>query len=446
MRVAAAAARHGLRISPGTLEWLARHCPPLPRPWPEPARAAFAQLLGSGPSLVPTWEACDRFGLITAWLPEWARVRSAPQHNPVHRYTLDRHLIECVAAAARYARDVARPDLLFLGALLHDIGKGLHGDHSIVGVDIATAIAESIGVAPADVTEIGVLIRWHLLLPEVATRRDLGDPQTVRHVAETVGDVETLELLHALSRADAIATGPAAWSAWKERLVADLVARVRAALVTGSVAPSMPSDARHTPLAAGPLPAVEIAPDRVVVAAADRLGLLAAVAGCLTLHRLDVVSADTATVIGAAGPVAVVSCRVQPRDTTGPDRQRLAADLNRALSGELKVDEALAARVRSTSRLRGGGRREAAPARVVWAVDQATDATILELRASDDVGLLYRVAHALELAGANVRSARISTLGSDVVDAFYLLGEWSSAADRSTVEHAVLAAATPTPS
>ena len=85
-----------------------------------------------------TWEACDRFGLITAWLPEWARVRSAPQHNPVHRYTLDRHLIEAVAAAARYARDVARPDLLFLGALLHDIGKGLPGDHSIVGVDVAT--------------------------------------------------------------------------------------------------------------------------------------------------------------------------------------------------------------------------------------------------------------------------------------------------------------------
>src|SRR6185369_9839997 len=178
LRVAAAAARHGLRISPGTLEWLARRCPPLPRPWPEAARVAFAQLLGAGPALVPTWEACDRFGLVTAWLPEWARVRSAPQHNPVHRYTLDRHLIECVAAAARYARDVARPDLLFIGALLHDIGKGLHGDHSLVGVDVAVGIAHAIGLSPADAEAIGVLVRWHLLLPEVATRRDLGDPQT----------------------------------------------------------------------------------------------------------------------------------------------------------------------------------------------------------------------------------------------------------------------------
>jgi [protein-PII] uridylyltransferase len=446
LRVAAAAARHGLRISPGTLEWLARRCPPLPRPWPDAARAAFAQLLGAGPALVPTWEACDRFGLVTAWLPEWARVRSAPQHNPVHRYTLDRHLIECVAAAARYARDVARPDLLFLGALLHDIGKGLHGDHSVVGVDIAVALADAIGLPPIDADAVGRLVRWHLLLPEVATRRDLGDPQTVRHVADTVGDVETLELLHALSKADAVATGPAAWSAWKERLVADLVSRVRAALVTGSVSPAAAAEARLTPLAAGPLPAVEITPDRVVVAAADRLGLLASVAGCLTLHRLDVVSADTATVGAEPGPVAVVSCRVQPRDTVGPERQRLATDLRRALTGELDVSEALAARVRSTSRLRGGGGREAAPPRVVWAMDRATDATILELRAADDIGLLYRVAHALELAGANVRAARISTLGSDVVDAFYLLGDWSSAASRSTVESAVLAAAQPAPS
>jgi [protein-PII] uridylyltransferase len=298
-------------------------------------------------------------------------------------------------------------------------------------------------LSPIDANAIGRLVRWHLLLPEVATRRDLGDPQTVQHVADTVGDVETLELLHALSRADAVATGPAAWSAWKERLVADLVARVRAALVTGSVGPAPSTEARLSPLAAGPLPAVEITPDRVVVAAADRLGLLASVAGCLTLHRLDVVSADTATVMADSGPVAVVACRVQPRDSSGPDRLRLSSDLRRALNGDLNVSEALAARVRSTSRLRGGGGREAAPPRVVWALERATDATILELRAADDIGLLYRVAHALELAGANVRSARISTLGSDVVDAFYLLGDWSSAAARSTVESAVVAAAQP---
>jgi len=441
LRVAAAAARHGLRISPGTLEWLARRCPPLPRPWPEPARIAFAQLLGSGPALVSIWEACDRYGLVTAWLPEWARVRSAPQHNPVHRFTLDRHLIEAVAAAARFSRDVTRPDLLLLGALLHDVGKGLPGDHSVAGVEVAAGIATAIGIPTDDIEAVSLLVRWHLLLPEVATRRDLGDPQTVRNVAEIVGDVDTLDLLHALSRADAAATGPAAWSAWKERLLADLVTRVRAALMTGTVAPPPAADPRHSTLVSGPLPAVEITPDRVVVAAADRLGLLASVAGCLTMHRLDVVSADTATVGSGAAAVAVVACCVQARDTAGPDGRRLATDLRLAATGQLAVEEALAARLRSAGRLRGGAAREAAPPRVVWAVDGATDATILELRAADDVGLLYRVAHALELAGANVRAARISTLGSNVVDAFYLVGDWSDATARAGVERAVLTAA-----
>ncbi|HEX6869904.1 MAG TPA: [protein-PII] uridylyltransferase, partial [Micromonosporaceae bacterium] len=425
LRVAAAAARHGLRISPGTLDWLARRCPPPPRPWPDAGRAAFIQLLGCGPVLVSTWEACDRFGLITSWLPEWARVRSAPQHNPVHRFTVDRHLIECVAVAGRYTREVTRPDLLLLGALLHDIGKGLPGDHSVVGVELASGIASAMGFPPRDVQVIERLVRWHLLLPDVATRRDLDDPRTIEHVARTVGEEETLDLLHALSRADALATGPAAWSAWKERLVADLVERVRATLVTGTVPPAPPVEHLAAPLAAGPLPAVEITPDRVVVAATDRLGLLASIAGCLALHRLDVISADTATITTEGGPVAVISCRVQSRDVAGADRKRLAADLSRAVSGELRVGEALAARARRTGRSGAGssgtGRSGAgrgglfaagaaaavAPPKVVWSLDGATDATILELRAADEAGLLYRVAEALHRSGANVRSARI---------------------------------------
>ena len=304
-------------------------------------------------------------------------------------------------------------------------------------------MADAIGLSPVDADAIGRLVRWHLLLPEVATRRDLGDPQTVRHVADTVGDIETLELLHALSRADAVATGPAAWSAWKERLVADLVARVRAALVTGVGRAAAVH--RGPAVAAGgrPLPAVEITPDRVVVAAADRLR------PARRGGRLP----DPAPARRGLGrhrhrgrrprPVAVVACRVQPRDTVGPDRQRLAADLRRALLGELDVSAALAARVRSTSRLRGGGGREAAPPRVVWASSRRPTRPSWSCGRPTTSGLLYRVAHALELAGANVRSARISTLGSDVVDAFYLVGDWSSAAARSTVESAVLAAAQP---
>lgn len=427
LRVAAASASTGLPISRATCEWLAAYCPPLPAPWPPEARSALITLLGAGAGLVSTWETCDRYGLVDGWLPEWPRMRSLPQHNPVHRYTLDRHLVQTAAEATRYAREVDRPDLLLLGALLHDVGKGLPGDHSVVGAPIAGQIAARIGLPPGEAALIEKLVRLHLLLPEVATRRDLGDPVTISSVAEAVGDTTTLALLHGLARADAAATGPAAWSHWKGRLVAELVARVQTALHTGRPPdPPEPDPA----LVAGPLPAVHLEPDRVAVAAADRRGLLAAVAGCLALHRLEVLSADVSTVDGKA----LVEFRVEPRYGSPPDPVALSADLRRAVSGDVSVTQRLRARVLSA---RGGG----AKPKVVWHRAAATNAVVLELRAADAAGLLYRVASALDAAGAQVRAARISTLGADVVDAFYLVGEWSDDAERDRVEAAVLAAA-----
>ncbi|MFF3856972.1 [protein-PII] uridylyltransferase [Micromonospora sp. NPDC002575] len=426
LRMAAAAATTRLPIARATCEWLAAYCPPLPSPWPAEARAALITLLGAGPGLVPAWETCDRYGLIDGWLPEWTRLRSLPQHNPVHRYTLDRHLVQAAYEASRHTRDVDRPDLLLLGAFLHDIGKGLPGDHSTVGAPLAEAVVARIGLPEPEVALIGTLVRLHLLLPDVATRRDLSDPVTIARVAEAVGDGATLDLLHALVRADAAATGPAAWSDWKGRLVAELVARVRTALDTG-VLPAPP--APDPELLDGPLPVVHLTGDRVAVAAADRRGLLATVAGCLALHRLEVVSADASTVDGRA----LVECRVQPRYGLPPDPIALGGDLRRAVAGDVSVTQRLRGRALAA---RGSG---AAP-RVVWHRDAATDAVLLELRAADAAGLLYRVTCALDEAGAQVRAARISTLGGDVVDAFYLVGGWPSDDERASLEAAVLAA------
>ncbi|MER7993234.1 MULTISPECIES: [protein-PII] uridylyltransferase [Micromonospora] len=426
LRVAAAAATTRLPIARATCEWLAAYCPPLPAPWPPAARAALITLLGAGPGLVPAWETCDRYGLIDRWLPEWTRMRSLPQHNPVHRFTLDRHLVQTAYEASRHTRDVERPDLLLLGAFLHDIGKGLPGDHSTVGAPLAEAVATRVGLPPAEAELIGTLVRLHLLLPDVATRRDLSDPKTVAGVAERVGDTATLELLHALVRADAAATGPAAWSAWKGRLIAELVARVRTTLDTGVVpAPPAPDPA----LVAGPLPVVHLGEDRVSVAAADRRGLLATVAGCLALHRLEVISADAATVDGRA----LVQCRVQPRYGLAPNPIALSADLRRAVGGDVSVIQRLRGRALAA-------RSQGAAPRVVWHREAATDAVLLELRAADAAGLLYRVTCALDEAGAQVRAARISTLGGDVVDAFYLVGGWPSDEERARIEAAVLAA------
>ncbi|GGL86715.1 bifunctional uridylyltransferase/uridylyl-removing enzyme [Micromonospora yangpuensis] len=426
LRVAAAAATTRLPIARATCEWLAAYCPALPAPWPPEARAALLTLLGAGAGLVPAWEACDRYGLVDRWLPEWTRLRSLPQHNPVHRFTLDRHLVQTAYEASRHTRDVDRPDLLLLGAFLHDIGKGLGGDHSLVGAPIAEAMAARTGLPATEAALIGTLVRLHLLLPDVATRRDLSDPKTIAGVAERVGDTTTLDLLHALVRADAAATGPAAWSDWKGRLVAELVSRVRTALDTGVVpAPPDPDPA----LVAGPLPVVHLAADRVSVAAADRRGLLATVAGCLALHRLEVLAADAATVDGRA----LVQFRVQPRYGLAPDPIALTADLRRAVNGDVSV----------TQRLRGralAARGEGAAPRVVWHREAATDAVLLELRAADAAGLLYRVACALDEAGAQVRAARIATLGADVVDTFYLVGGAPTDPERARLEAAVLTA------
>ncbi|MDY7088881.1 MAG: [protein-PII] uridylyltransferase [Actinomycetota bacterium] len=426
LRVAAAAATVQLPIARATSEWLAAFSPPLPNPWPPAARAALVSLLGSGPGLLPTWETCDRYGLIDAWLPEWARMRSLPQHHPIHRFTLDRHLVQAAYEATAYAREVDRPDLLLIGAFLHDVGKGLPGDHSEVGAPIAADIATRIGLPPADVATIEKLVRLHLLLPDVATRRDLSDPMTISAVAEAVGDPTTLDLLHALARADSLATGPAAWSDWKGRLMDELVRRVHTALDTGEL-PEPP--APDPELLDGDLPAVHLDGDRLAVAAADRRGLLGAVAACLAMHRLDVVGANASTVDGRA----IVEFFTQPRYGSPYDPVALAADLRRVAAGDVSVTQRVRARAMSA---RGG----TASPRVVWQRDVATDAAVMELRAADSPGLLYRVATALDEAGAEVRAARISTLGGDVVDAFYLVGSWNDVAERDRVTAAVLAA------
>ena len=199
LRVAAAAAQVGLPIAPRALARLAE-CPPLSVPWPPDARNALLALLGAGASAIAVWEALDQEGLLATLIPDWERVRNRPQRNPLHRFTVDRHLVECAANAAGLARDVSRPDLLLLAALLHDIGKGWPGDHSVSGEVVARDVCKRVGLGDSDVELVAEAVRHHLLLPVVATRRDLDDPMTVEHVATTVGGSRTLlELLHALA-------------------------------------------------------------------------------------------------------------------------------------------------------------------------------------------------------------------------------------------------------
>jgi [protein-PII] uridylyltransferase len=414
LRAAAAAAQAGLPLAPRTLDRLTE-CPPLPVPWPAPARDALLALLGAGPSAVGVWEALDTEGLITSLIPDWERVRNRPQRNPLHKFTVDRHLVEAAAHAAALTREVARPDLLLLAALLHDIGKGWPGDHSVTGEVVARDAGRRMGLPDPDVELIASAVRHHLLLPVVATRRDLDDPVTVKQVAALVPTRALLELLHALAIADGLATGPAAWNEWKARLVADLVRRVTAVLAGEPTPGPAPLGEDQLALAAEGGPAATVRGSEVTVVAPDRPGLLWRAAGVLASHRLTVRSANATSV----GGTAVTVFDVEPEFGDPPDPTLVAGDLRRMLLGRLDVEDRLERRARAVP-----PRGAVIPAPRVTLVDEASEtATVVEVRAHDAPGLLWRVGRALGECGLNVRAARVETLGAEVVDVFYVTDE-----------------------
>jgi [protein-PII] uridylyltransferase len=412
LRVAAAAAQVGLPIAPRALARLAE-CPPLSVPWPSDARNSLLALLGAGASAIAVWEALDQEGLLATLIPDWERVRNRPQRNPLHRFTVDRHLVECAANAAGLARDVSRPDLLLLAALLHDIGKGWPGDHSVSGEVVARDVCKRVGLGDSDVELVAEAVRHHLLLPVVATRRDLDDPMTVEHVATTVGGSRTLlELLHALAIADGIATGPAAWNDWKAGLVADLVRRVGAVLDGEPIPEPVPLRADQLALVAGGGPAAIVDGNEVTVVALDRPGLLWRAAGVLASHRLTVRGANATSV----GDTAVTVFNVVPEYGDPPDGVLVSSDLRRMLEGRLDVEDRLERRARAAR-----GRGFTAPPPKVTLVDNASAAaTVVEVRAHDEPGLLWRIGRALGECGLNVHAARIETLGAEAVDVFYV--------------------------
>ncbi|MFI9205942.1 [protein-PII] uridylyltransferase [Streptomyces sp. NPDC053048] len=431
LRAAAAAAQAGLPLSRHAVRRMAG-AGPLPVPWPAEAREQLVTLLGAGEPTIAVWEALEAEGVVSRLLPEWEHVRCRPQRNPVHRWTVDRHLVETAVRASALARGVGRPDLLLVAALLHDMGKGHPGDHSRTGAVLAGDVAARLGFDAEDTAVLTTLVRHHLLLAETATRRDLDDPATVRAVTDAVARTSTLELLHALTEADARATGPAAWSDWRASLVADLVRRASAALagepVSDRTEPGPPT-AEETRIAGEALrtggPVVVLGPPadgpvadalELTVAVPDGPGLLPATAGVLALHRLTVRAAE----LRAAGGALLLHWRVAAEYGAPPEAARLRSDLVRALEGSLDVEGRLAEREAAYAGRRRGTVH--APPRVTVVPGGSRAATVLEVRAQDAPGLLHRIGRALEDAGVWVRSAHVSTLGANVVDAFYVTG------------------------
>lgn len=433
LRAAALAARERLSFAGGTVANLATTMADVPEPWPSGARQSMVDLLSAGPGLISVWDELDFAGVIDRWLPEWSAIRLRGSSSPVHRFTVDRHSLETCVGAAALARSVARPDLLAVAALLHDIGKGRAGDHSEVGEPMARDIALRWGFSADDADLIARLVRWHLLLPTVATRRDIEDPTTIANVAEVVGDTDVLEHLHALTEADAMSTSETAWSSWRSGLIRGLVRKTHAFL--GGAAPEQ--DYEGWP-AGVPLPDLAGWRERgfsldaatlndgsvITVVTGDRHALMASLAGAFATAGLDVLSARTVTIDGVAASLWEV---------TRPDVDvlRLRERVRAVLDGE--VD--LAARL---------DRPQEGDKPVVTILERShQSATMLDVRARDRRGLVWIVCHTIAQLGHSIRSAHLSTYGPEARDAYYVTSVDGRELDRASAEalrKAVLAA------
>lgn len=412
LRAAAEAAERELVLAPATAARLGRAEVAVPEPWSREARNLFTRLLAAGPGLLSVWETLDETDALDRVLPEWRRVRLLPHASVVHRFTVDRHLVETCIEASRMIRRVSRPDVLMAAALLHDIGKGDRVDHSQRGAPLAAAVATRMGYDAREADLVRGLVRWHLLLAEVAITRDLEDPATTAHVVERVPDLETLDLLEVLTEADARATSPQAWTSWRAGLVADLARRVREALgAEEDRGPSGSDQAAEVEIPA----AVRADPQRIdvrvetgadgatlTVVSGDRIGLMADIAGALAVLRASVRSARAWTQDDLAVSVWEVD---ETHLEEAVLRQRFEAVAERRLD--------------PSARLRSAGAEDLEPS-VQVRHEASREATVLEVRVDDRPGVVHVVCAALASLDLSVRSAHLTTLGPQAVDVFYV--------------------------
>jgi [protein-PII] uridylyltransferase len=444
--------------------------------WSSADRDGLLALLRSGERGAAIIEELARAGWLERTLPEWRHTRGLPQQAAFHLHPLDTHMLrtvsEAVAAAEgrtpepwcrAIADELGGLDELLLAALLHDIGKGWQGDHAETGAAAAAAIGRRARFA-ADITHtVATAVRQHLLLPLVATRRDVTDERVVALVADQAGRARTLRVLCLLSVADSRASGPAVWGAWKASLVFDLYLRAlrvlearESATLLATPAPDAIDDLavaaagryeraaiarqieamppgytrafastdllRHLDLMHDLAPGalrydVQRRGDAydLALALADRPGLVAVVAGVLALHSLSVLEARFFT---RADGMALQAYQVVDAlaGADAPDRwPRVARDLERALTGELPLEERLEEKMHAYRRAERRGGLDVR-------VDQASDNefTVLEVHATDRVGLLYTIARTLYAQRLDIHFAKIDTQGRQVVDVFYL--------------------------
>ncbi len=424
-------------------------------------------------------------GLLVAMIPEFLPVVGRVHHDIYHVYTVDVHSIAAVdrlrslcrgdlapkyALASRLAAEVARPWVLFMAALLHDIGKDIGGrNHPQRGAELVASICTRLGVGEHDIPEIQHLVLKHLRMYHVATRRDIDDPSTIDNFSHEVHGHEGLRELYLLTVADVGTTSPTALSSWKARMLDDLYVatsarlqgvdrklgegradevrdevkqRVSAAVDTSfaeTFLHAMPPRylhanlpehiVRHLELAAAaesePFDLVIVGHDDPYVELAfvgdDRPGLLAIITAGLAAARLKVVGAQIYSYESGGRTRALDLFWVRGSGSgraLNNSLKRAKADIGRVLGLEISAEELVRGRRDSSATFQ----RPAPSVQTAVFVDNRSGSnhTVLEIITLDRPGLLFALSSALQREGLTISLAKINTEGNQVADVFYV--------------------------
>ena len=481
MRLFLQAARKGLSVHHRTRQLITRNLSLVDEQFQNSRRVKkiFLEILMHPGNPLPILETMLETGLLPAYIPEFGGVESLAQHDLYHIYTVDRHQLQTVAELTRLKEEkkdifqsLPAPHLLYLAALLHDIGKGHHTDHSVLGAEMVEAVAKRMGLDSGEGKCLSFLIRYHLFLPEKALRRDLEDREFIHQTAEQMEDISQLSMLYLLSIADSKATGPSAWSSWKATLMSELFLKVKACLEAGCVSPAgedageeqgvnwlrdqvarLLEPDEQTRMVLADLPAdylMSFTPEMVVhhlqlhreqsamlenkvllfpenrhgswsllMLSRDRQGLLAKLCGVLALHNLSVLAAQIFTwpdntVVDVLDVVPVAASGFDEQDW-----QALEQDLNLAVAHKLNVGLQLHNKMETVGN-RPRRQVQQLEKKVVLENESSGQFTVIEVYGGDRTGALYQLTQTLSDFSLNIHRARIATEVEQLIDIFYV--------------------------
>lgn len=422
----------------------------------------------------------NELGVLAAFIPEFEPIVAMMQFNMYHSYTVDEHIIQTIANLARIEKHELDEELpvassilergvnrrvLYVALLLHDIGKGRMEDHSILGAKIVRKVAPRLGLKQDEVDTVEWLVRYHLLMSDMAQKRDIADPRTVRDFAKAVKTVKRLDLLCVLTVCDIRGVGPDTWNNWKAVLIRALYRQTERGLETGLEdlnRQNRGAEAKKTLRAALPdwtkkeLKAetarhydpywqgmhvtahvafanmlrnaeadsilIDLHPDedrdatRVCFVMADHPGIFSRLAGALALVGANIVDARSYTTKDGFVTDAFWIQDVEGNAYEASRLPRLRQMIGKTLRGEVVARDAL----KSRDKVKKRERAFRVPTSITFDNDGSEIYTIIEVDTRDRPGLLYDLARAMAAANVYIANAVIATYGEQVVDTFYV--------------------------